>query len=217
MDRLHTKWSQSPTTRDLYGTIGGIDVSEVVCGASARIDDDVILGYGETSNGVQIGPEAHIRSGTVVYDDVRIGARFRTGHNALVREATRIGDDVLLGTGSTIDGRCVVGSGVSIQSHVYVPTATEIGSNVFVGPGAVLTNDPYPIRRDEPLEGPILEDGVSIGANATILPGVTVGSDAFVAAGAIVTEDVPPERLAVGTPARIRPLPEKLASTNQIA
>jgi acetyltransferase-like isoleucine patch superfamily enzyme len=99
---------------------------------------------------------------------------------------------------------------------VYVPPATTIGDDVFVGPRAVLTNDPYPIRKDVDLDGPTLEDHVSIGANATLLPGVTVGEGAFVAAGAVVTDDVPPETLAVGNPAQSRDLPAELDGRNQI-
>nr|WP_247731737.1 DapH/DapD/GlmU-related protein [Halovivax limisalsi] len=91
-----------------------------------------------------------------------------------------------------------------------------MGSNTFVGPGAVLTNDPAPIRREAELAGPTIESGASVGANATILPDVTIGENAFVAAGAVVTEDVPPNRLAVGCPAGHRELPPALEGANQL-
>jgi acetyltransferase-like isoleucine patch superfamily enzyme len=38
----------------------------------------------------------------------------------------------------------------------------------------------------------------------------------MVAAGAVVTHDVPAWNLAVGVPARIRDLPEKLREPNQV-
>ncbi len=164
-----------------------------------------------------VGDRATIRSGSIVYADVEIGDDFTTGHNVLVREDTRIGDDVVVGTDTVIDGTTTIGSHVSLQTGVYVPTETTIGSEVFVGPRAVLTNDPYPIRKDVELEGPTLEDHVSVGANATLLPGVTVGEGSFVAAGAVVTEDVPPETLAMGAPAEHRSLPEVLDGGNDIA
>ncbi|MCL7416889.1 MAG: acetyltransferase [Halalkalicoccus sp.] len=185
-------------------------------GEDCVIDDLDSVGYlhDESANPAVIGDRARIRKGTIVYADVEIGDDFTTGHNALVREETTIGDDVIVGTDTVIDGTTEIGSHVSLQTGVYVPTDTTIGSNVFVGPRAVMTNDPYPVRRDDDLVGPTLEDGVSIGANATILPGVRIGAGSFVAAGAIVTEDVPPHTLALGTPARHRDLPESLSGEN---
>ncbi|EMA08272.1 acyltransferase [Haloferax denitrificans] len=163
-----------------------------------------------------IGDECTIRAGTIVYDDVVIGDRFSTGHNALVRELTDIGDDVLVGTNTVIDGRVEIGSGVSLQTGVYIPTHTTIGDDVFIGPHAVFTNDPVPVRAEVDMDGPTIEDDVSIGANATVLPGVTVGEGSFVAAGAVVTHDVPPHTLAVGVPTSHEELPAKLDGPNLI-
>ncbi|TYT62971.1 acyltransferase [Natrialba swarupiae] len=190
---------------------------ELVQGADCTIDDDVTVGYGEFAEPTRLGRNATIRSGSIVYGDVTIGDDFSTGHDVLVREETRIGDDVLVGTKTVIDGQTTIGSHVSLQTNVYVPTQTTIGDNVFVGPGAVLTNDEYPVRSDAALEGPTIRDGASVGANATLLPGVAVGENAFVAAGAVVTSDVPPNTLAVGSPAETQPLPAPLEGPNQIA
>lgn len=191
----------------------------VAIGTDAVIDNDVTIGYGYDDDipATRIGAGARIRSGTKIYADVEIGDDFRTGHDALVRENTRIGDDVLVGTDVVIDGACRIGSHVSLQTRSYLPQETDIGDRVFLGPHAVLTNDKHPVRRDEPLCGPTIETGASIGAQATILPDVVIGEDAFVAAGAVVTEDVPPDTLAVGTPARHRELPRTLRGGNQLA
>jgi acetyltransferase-like isoleucine patch superfamily enzyme len=191
-----------------------------VSGTGCTIDDEAIVGYGydgEDGEPTRLGDEATIRAGTIVYADVVAGDGFTTGHGALVRERTVVGDDVLVGTHSVVDGRTTIGSHVSLQTGVYVPADSTVGSNVFLGPHAALTNDAYPIRTESDLAGPTLEDGVSVGANATVLPGVTVGENAFVAAGAVVTDDVPPNTLAVGTPARTRTLPEPLEGANRIA
>lgn len=185
----------------------------------ATVDPGASVGYEYDTDvaPTEIGEGARIRSGTIIYCDVKIGSGFTTGHDALVREDTTIGDDVVLGTKAVLDGHLTVGSDVSIQTGVYVPPESAIGDRVFLGPKAVLTNDPYPLRVDQDLEGPVIGEDVSVGANATILPGVTVGSGAFVAAGAVVTEDVPAERLAVGVPATIRPLPDTLRGRNVLA
>jgi len=49
-----------------------------------------------------------------------------------------------------------------------------------------------------------------------LLPGVEIGEGAMVAAGAVVTKDVPAWKLAIGSPARIKELPEKLFTINRI-
>lgn len=187
-------------------------------GRNCTVHPEAILGhpYPDATEPAVVGDDATIRSGTIIYADVHVGDGFTTGHDALVRERTDIGDDVVVGTKTVIDGTTTVGSRVSLQTGVYVPSHTSIGSDVFVGPRAVLTNDPYPIREDVDLVGPTLEAHVSVGANATLMPGVTVGEGSFVAAGAIVTDDVPPETLAIGAPARHRPLPERLQGGNEI-
>ena len=165
----------------------------------------------------RLGDNCTVRAYTVIYGDVVIGNGFRSGHHALIREHTTIGDYVLVGTGTIIDGQVTIGSYVSIQSRVYIPTHTVIGDYVFIGPCVVLTNDKYPLRQRasyEPL-GPQIADHVSIGANATVLPGVRIGEGAVVAAGAVVTADVPAWHLAIGVPARCRPLPDHLREPNE--
>lgn len=185
-------------------------------GTTVEAGATVGVAYAEDTEPPDIGPGSVVRSGTIVYDDVVTGSSFATGHHALVRERTVLGDEVLVGTQAVLDGETVVGDRVSMQTGVYVPQETEIGDDVFLGPNATLLNDPYPVRTDVGLEGPTIEDGVSVGANATILPGLAVGEGAFVAAGAVVIDDVPPETLAVGTPAVHRELPPELEGQNDL-
>jgi acetyltransferase-like isoleucine patch superfamily enzyme len=188
-------------------------------GANCEIQEGVVLGLQYTGGCKEavVGDRALIRWGTVIYADVEIGVDFKTGHSVLIREKTRIGDHVVIGTNTVIDGTATIGSFVKLESNVYIPTHTEVGSYTFIGPGAVLTNDKYPQRLRDEYEpnGPILEESVTIGANATLLPGVRVGEGSMVAAGSVVTKDVPPWSLAVGAPARVAPLPERLRERNR--
>ncbi len=151
-----------------------------------------------------------IRSGTIIYCDVTIGDNFQSGHNVMIREKTTVGNRVAIGTSVVIEGTTIIGDDVSLQSMVYIPTNTVIGNKVFIGPNTVLTNDRYPPTGIGGLKGPQIRDGAAIGANATILPGVCIGEGALVAAGAIVTRDVPAHMLAIGTPAKITNLPQRM-------
>ncbi len=187
-------------------------------GTGAQIFEPVTLGFPSRENlkktrfkGTTIGNHAIIRSGTIIYCDVAIGDNFSCGHHVLIREKTKIGNRVAIGTASIIEGRVTIGNDVSLQSLVYIPTHTTIGDHVFIGPNTVLTNDRYPPSRSGRLQGPTISDGASVGANVTILPGVRIGKGSLIAAGAIVTRDVPPHKLAIGLPAKIRDLPDVMS------
>ena len=155
-------------------------------------------------------PEDNIRFGVEYSPD------FRTGHNVVIRENTNIGDDVLIGTNTVIEGDVIIGNDVSIQSNVYIPTNSVIEDNVFIGPCACFTNDKYPVRINYELQGPKIWRGASIGGNTTFLSNVEIGEGSIVAAGAIVIHSVPPFYLAIGTPARIKPLPDHLKVPNKL-
>jgi len=169
----------------------------------------------EISGEVKLRDGTVIRSKTIIYRGVVIGDNFQTGHGVLIREDTEIGDNVLVGSHSVIEGKSKIGDNTRIQSSVYIPINTLIEENVFIGPNAVLTNDKYPLRIKNTLKGPILRRGVTIGGNATILPGIEIGEGAFIAAGAVVPKDVPPWHMAVGNPAKIVELKEKLRVQNE--
>lgn len=152
---------------------------------------------------MQTGENPHIRSGSIIYDDVEVGDNFRTGHNVFIREKTKIGHNTMLGTNSVIDGNCTIGSYVSIQTGVYITAYTKIEDHVFIGPCVVTANDKY--MKSYPgkvLMGPTIRKGAKIGANATLLPGVVIGEGAVVGAGSVVTRDVNPHTTVVGNPAR---------------
>jgi len=151
---------------------------------------------------VEIGDNVVLRSGCVVYEDVKIGGDVEFGHHVLVRERTEIGEGCKIGTNTVIDGFSKIGKRVSIQSNVYIPLNTVIEDHVFLGPNVVLTNDKYLMRVDYELKGPVIRRGASVGANATVLPGVEIGVEAAVGAGAVVTKDVPSRTVVVGVPAR---------------
>lgn len=174
------------------------------------------VNYKRFSKEPVLGQNIVIRSNSIIYNDVIIGDDFKTGHNVVIREKTNIGNDVLIGTNTVIEGECVIGNNVSIQSNVYIPRNTIIENNVFIGPCACFTNDRYPIRVDYKLKGPRIRKGASIGANTTFLSNLEIGEGAMVAAGAVVTRSVPPFYLAIGTPAKIKPLAASLRVKNII-
>jgi serine O-acetyltransferase len=98
-----------------------------------------------------------------------------------------------------IGGGCIIAHGIGL----VVGGTTVIGEDCTLLQGVTLGE-----ARFSELDCPRIGDRVTIGAHATLLGGIRVGDDAFVGAGAVVVEDVPAGHLAVGIPARCRPLAE---------
>ena len=192
------------------GAIGQLIHPNVSIGDGAVIGPFVVIGEpprGAASGELAtvIGSGAIIRSHTVIYAGNVIGARFQTGHGALIRELNRIGDDVSLGSHSVIEHHVVIADRVRIHSNVFIPEYSTLEEGAWIGPGVVFTNALYPLSPNakKTLRGPRLLPGAKIGANATLLPGVTIGRDALVGAGAVVVRDVPDGAVVVGNPARV--------------
>jgi acetyltransferase-like isoleucine patch superfamily enzyme len=177
----------------------------IILGDKHNIDQYVILGYltgraiEETT--LKIGPNARIRSGTVIYAGSTIGARLQTGHNVVIREENLIGDDLNIWNNATIDYGCVVGNNVKIHCNVYVAQSTTLEDDVFLAPGVMIANDPHPLC-GLCMRGPTIQRGARIGVNVTLLPYVTIGEGALVGAGSVVTKDIPAFSVAYGNPAQ---------------
>src|SRR6185295_5777935 len=161
----------------------------VSLGVDHEIGEFVIIGVPPRDAGAgletRIGPNALIRSHTVIYAGNSIGVNFQTGHSVLIRESNQIGDDVSIGSHSVIEHHLKIGNRVRIHSNVFIPEYSILEEDVWVGPNVVFTNALYPMSpgAKATLKGAHLMPGSKIGANATLLPGVVIGRDALVGAG----------------------------------
>src|SRR5919201_3101751 len=151
----------------------------------------------------RIGAGSILRAFTVVYAGTTIGARFQSGHGAMVRENNRIGDDCSVGTNAVLEPGNRVGDRTRIHSNCFLENVV-LGSGVFLGPGVVFTDDPHPAcpRYLDCVLGATVEDDVSVGGNVTVLPGVRIGAGALVGAGSVVTRNVEAGTVVAGNPAR---------------
>ncbi len=184
-------------------------------GNNTYIGEDVIIGHAGKAEknllfegrlndvkGAVIGDDCLIRDSTIIYSQVVIGDKVKTGHFVLIRENTDIGHNTLIGSGTIIDDNCRIGANVSIQSGVYIPTNTVIEDDVFIGPRVCFTNDKFMGRRDIEMKGAHVGKAARIGANSTILPGLKIGHDSVIGAGAVVTQDVGEYEIVAGVPAK---------------
>lgn len=152
-----------------------------------------------------LGPDARLRSGTVLYAGSRIGARLTTGHHVVVREENELGDDVSIWSNTVVDYGCRIGDRVKIHCNCYVAQYTQIDDDAFLAPGVTIANDLYPRvpGSNAVMSGPHIGRGARIGVNVTLLPFVRIGAGALIGSGAVVTHDIPEGMVAYGNPARV--------------
>lgn len=131
-----------------------------------------------------IDPEAYVHPDAVVIGDVRLGPQASVWPGAVLR-----GDM----------GSIVVGARTSIQDgtilHTTADWPTLVGSECVVGHNAHL-------------EGCTIEDRCLIGSGSVVLNRALIGTQSVVGAQALVSEgaQVPPGSMALGVPARARPM-----------
>jgi bifunctional UDP-N-acetylglucosamine pyrophosphorylase / glucosamine-1-phosphate N-acetyltransferase len=178
-------------------------------GLDVTLEPNVIL-RGATS----VGDGAVIGSGSQLID-ATVGARAQVW--ASVVESSTIADEAIVGPYSHLRPGSVIGRGAEVgnfaelknttlgarskQHHMsYLGDAT-VGDGVNIGAGTITAN--YDGVRKHPTT---IRDGAFIGVDTMIVAPREIGEGARTGAGAVVTKDVPPGKLAVGVPARIREL-----------
>jgi bifunctional UDP-N-acetylglucosamine pyrophosphorylase/glucosamine-1-phosphate N-acetyltransferase len=87
----------------------------------------------------------------------------------------------------------------SRQHHMSYLGDAQVGDDVNIGAGTITAN--YDGTTKHPTT---IGDGAFIGVDTMIVAPREIGAGARTGAGAVVTKDVPPGKLAVGVPARIR-------------
>jgi bifunctional UDP-N-acetylglucosamine pyrophosphorylase/glucosamine-1-phosphate N-acetyltransferase len=176
-------------------------------GADVVLEPNVIL-RGATT----VGEGSVIGAGSQLID-ATIGSRVRVW--ASIVESSTVEDEASVGPYSHLRPGTVVGRGAQVgnyaelknthlgagsrQHHMsYLGDAT-VGEDVNIGAGSITAN--YDGTRKHPTT---IGDGAFIGVDTMIVAPRVIGEGARTGAGAVVTRDVPPGKLAVGVPARIR-------------
>ena len=110
----------------------------------------------------------------------------------------------------------VIGNGSVIFAAAIVNAGAVIGQHCIINSGAVVEHDCYlenfvHISPNASLAGNIkVGEGAHVGIGAIVLQGITIGKWATVGAGAVVLKNIPDYAVAVGNPARIIKINDKL-------
>jgi serine O-acetyltransferase len=105
-------------------------------------------------------------------------------------------------TGIDLPCEATVGRRFKIEhfGDIIISGDTIFGDDVVIRNGVTVG-----LRRTGVRGAPIIGNRVDIGAGAKILGDITIGDDVAIGANAVVITNVPPNSLAVGIPATVRP------------
>jgi sugar O-acyltransferase (sialic acid O-acetyltransferase NeuD family) len=123
-------------------------------------------------------------------------ARFMT----IIHPTAYVAPNAAVGNGCIVGPFCAIGSGARVGDNVLLTWYSSLAHDSVCGSFAVLS--PYSTANGSA----ILEEGVFLGTHAVIHPMIRVGAWSKVASGSVVYRDVPPNCLALGNPAKARPL-----------
>lgn len=125
--------------------------------------------------------------------------------------------DIYKADSAIIEGSVKIGNDSSIWHHAIIrgdEDTVSVGSCTNIQDGAVLHEDTgKPLRIGDRVtighraivHGCTVEDDVLIGMGAIVMNGAVIGKGSIIGAGAVVLENmiIPPESIAVGSPARV--------------
>ncbi|MEP7158513.1 MAG: bifunctional UDP-N-acetylglucosamine diphosphorylase/glucosamine-1-phosphate N-acetyltransferase GlmU [Chloroflexota bacterium] len=189
------------------------DPATTVIEAGVKVAADVTIEASVALRGnTRVGRDTLIRSGSQLID-ATVGERCVIWSSVI--ESSTIGNDVKVGPFAHVRAGCVVDDGAEIgnyaelkntrfgarskQHHFSYLGDADVGEDVNIGAGTITAN--YDGRNKHKT---VIGKGAFIGSDTILRAPLTVGEGAYTGAGSVVTKDVPPGKLAIGVPARIR-------------
>ena len=165
-------------------------------GGKTSVGRDCQIGPGSMLRDSQVGDRCWIVASMVEESTIEQGVTI--GPFSHLRPGSYIEAEVHLGNyvevkNSRIGGRTQVGH------FSYIGDAI-LGKDVNIGAGTITCNYDGVEKHSTHIG-----DGAFIGSDTMLVAPVTVGAGASTGAGSVVTKDVPPNKLAVGMPARTVP------------
>ena len=183
-----------------FATDVTLEPNVILRGATA-IGEGTTIGAGSQIVDSTIGANCTVWASIVEQSIVEDGAS--VGPFSHLRPGSHVGRDAEVGNFAELKGTRL-GRGVK-QHHMSYLGDAEVGDETNVGAGTITAN--YDGRRKHRTT---IGERVFLGVDTMLRAPITVGDDAKTGAGAVVTKDVPPGKLAVGVPARMRdPRPPK--------
>jgi lipopolysaccharide O-acetyltransferase len=141
---------------------------------------------------------------------INLGNGLTTGFGCRIEALPKDNSDTFL---------IIFGNNVQINDYVHISAMEKviIGNNVLMASKIYISDNSHgiykstmedsnpniePIKRTYFCASIIIEDNVWIGENVVILPGIIIGKGSIIGANSVVSKSIPPNVIAVGSPAR---------------
>lgn len=211
LERIMRRRVNSRLMRDFGVTL--IDPLHTYVSEDAEIGRDTVIHPNVTIEGkTHIGDGCEIRSGSrltnayigksvtilenCVIDTSSVGENSTIGPFAHIRNNAQIEEDAKIGNFVEVK-KSIIGRKTKASHLTYLGDA-QIGENTNIGAGTITCNfDGKNKHRTT------IGSNVKIGSDTMLVAPVSVGDGASTGAGSVVTKDIPPNKLAVGAPARV--------------
>jgi bifunctional UDP-N-acetylglucosamine pyrophosphorylase / glucosamine-1-phosphate N-acetyltransferase len=167
----------------------------VVLRGETRIGEGSTIGPGATIENSTIGTGCRVWLSVVERSTVEDGVTI--GPYSHLRPGSHVESGAEIGNFAEVKNSRI-GSGVK-QHHMSYLGDADVGAGTNVGAGTITANWNGHAKSRTRI-GP----NAFLGVDTMLVAPVEVGANAKTGAGAVVTKDVPPGKLAVGVPARIR-------------
>jgi bifunctional UDP-N-acetylglucosamine pyrophosphorylase/glucosamine-1-phosphate N-acetyltransferase len=167
----------------------------VILRGSTSVGEGTLLGAGSQVADSTIGAGCAVWASIVESSTIEDGAT--VGPFSHLRPGSHVGRNAEIGNFAELKN-ARLGEGVK-QHHVSYLGDADLGAGTNVGAGTITANyDGTEKHRTT------VGERVFLGVDTMLRAPITLGDDSRTGAGAVVTKDVPPGKLAVGVPARIR-------------
>jgi bifunctional UDP-N-acetylglucosamine pyrophosphorylase/glucosamine-1-phosphate N-acetyltransferase len=167
----------------------------VILRGRTRIGEGTVIGAGSQIFDSVIGRGCRVWASVVERSE--IADEVEVGPFSHLRPGSSIGRGARLGNFAEVKNS-TIGAGVQ-QHHMSYLGDADVGDRTNIGAGTITAN--YDGRTKHRTT---IGERVFLGVDTMIVAPVTIGDGAKTGAGAVVTRDVPPGKLAVGMPARMR-------------
>ena len=167
----------------------------VILRGSTTVGEGTVLGAGTQVFDSSIGIGCAVWASIVESSTIEDGAT--VGPFSHLRPGSHVGRNAEIGNFAELKN-ARLGEGVK-QHHVSYLGDADLGAGTNVGAGTITANYDGTAKHHT-----TVGERVFLGVDTMLRAPITLGDDSRTGAGAVVTKDVPPGKLAVGVPARIR-------------